>query len=257
MRVYSPRSRPESWAAERKRITRAWTAPFFFMDWVLEWVAFRLSNWKFLEVLEYLGSLSVLVAVIFYVSESGDRTMQRHFQAWQVINTAQGKGGSGGRIEALEELNADRVPLVGVDVSGAFLQGIQLQNARLARSNFSSADARNSSFRFSHFAGSDLHFANFRQGDFTGALFAECDMSDADLSGADLTEADFTGATLDRADLSNAILRGIHWQGIKSLSAANIYGVKDAPDGFVAWALKNGAVETQSADSSPPPQPSP
>lgn len=256
MRVYSPRSKPETWAAQRKRITRAWTAPFVYIDWILEWAAFRLGNWNFLEVLEYLGSLSVLVAVIFYVSESGDRTMQRHFQAWQVINTAQGKGGSGGRIEALEELNADRVPLVGVDVSGAFLQGIQLPNARLARSNLSSADARNSSFRFAHFADSDLHFANFRQGDFYGVLFARCNMDDADFSGADLTEADLTGATLDRADLSNATLRAIHWQGIKSLRMANIYGVKDAPDGFVAWALQKGAVETQSADSDPP-QPSP
>jgi hypothetical protein len=252
MRAYPQRPRPESWAAQKKRITRAWTAPFFFMDWILEWAAFRLSNWKFLEVLEYLGSLSVLVAVIFYVSESGDRTMQRHFQAWQVINTAQGKGGSGGRIEALEELNADRVPLVGVDVSDAFLRGISLGNARLARSNLSAADARNSSFRSSNFTDSDLHFANFRQGDFYGALFAECDMDDTDFSGADLTEADLTGATLDRADLSNTTLRSIHWQGIKSIRMANIYGVKDAPDGFVAWALQKGAVETESGDNDPP-----
>ncbi len=39
------------------------------------------------------------MAVIFYFSESGDRLKQKHYQAWQVINTAQGKGGSGGRIE--------------------------------------------------------------------------------------------------------------------------------------------------------------
>src|SRR3984957_20259912 len=56
-------------------------------------------------------------------------------QAWQVINTAQGKGGSGGRLEALQELNVDRIPLVGVDVSGAFLQGATLANARFFRAN--------------------------------------------------------------------------------------------------------------------------
>jgi hypothetical protein len=83
-------------------------------------LAYLLSNWKFLEVLEYIGSLSVLVAVLFYFSGSGDRTKQKHYQAWQVINTAQGKGGSGGRVAALQELNADGVPLVGVDLSGAF-----------------------------------------------------------------------------------------------------------------------------------------
>src|ERR1700741_4710735 len=76
---------------------------------------------------------------IFYFSESGNRIKQKHYQAWQVINTAQGKGGSGGRIEALEELNADGVPLVGVDVSSAFLQGLTLERANLLRADFSSA----------------------------------------------------------------------------------------------------------------------
>ena len=93
----------------------SWLIPFIAFEWVWDWVAFFLSRWSFLEVLEYLGRFSVLVAVIFYFSESGDRIKQRHYQAWQVINTAQGKGGSGGRIEALQELNADGVPLVGVD----------------------------------------------------------------------------------------------------------------------------------------------
>jgi len=40
----------------------------------LEWAAFLLSIWKLLVMLEYLSSLSVLAAVLFYFSESGDRT---------------------------------------------------------------------------------------------------------------------------------------------------------------------------------------
>jgi len=59
----------------------------------------------------------VLIVAIFYVAGSGSRVKMRHYQAWQVINTAQDKGGSGGRIEALQELNADKVSPVGVDVS--------------------------------------------------------------------------------------------------------------------------------------------
>src|SRR6266699_3248514 len=66
-----------------------------------------------------------------------DRQKQKHYQAWQVINTAQGKGGSGGRIEALHELNEDRVPLVGVNVSSSFLQGLKLKDASLVRADFS------------------------------------------------------------------------------------------------------------------------
>jgi len=74
---------------------------------LVEWVAF-------LEVLEYFGTLSVLLAVVSYFSESKYRIRRKHYQAWQVINSAQGKGGSGGRIDAPEELHADGVPMVGV-----------------------------------------------------------------------------------------------------------------------------------------------
>ncbi len=248
MRVFSPRERPESWATRKQRISSAWALPFSKMEWGLEWVAFLLSNWKLLEVLEYLSSLSVLAAVLFYFSESGDRTKQKHYQAWQVINTAQGKGGSGGRIEALQELNADRVPLIGVDVSGAFLQGIRMGGARLLRSNFSAVDARNGAFRLSDFTDADLRSSNFRQSDFYDARFVRCDMDDADFWGADLTEADLAQASLERTDLRNTNLRNLHWRDIRSLKMANIYGVKNAPEGFVAWAVKKGAVEIESDD---------
>jgi Pentapeptide repeats (8 copies) len=246
MRIFSPRERPESWVAKKQRVTSTWVLPFSKVEWVLEWAAFFLSNWKLLEVLEYLSSLSVLAAVLFYFSESGDRTKQKHYQAWQVINTAQGKGGSGGRVEALQELNADRVLLVGVDVSGAFLQGIRLRGARLARSNFSEVDARNSAFRFSDFTDADLHSANFRESDFYNTRLVRCDMDDADFWGADLTGADLAGASLERGDLRYANVRDIHWQEIGNLKMADVYGVKNAPAGFAAWALKQGAVEIES-----------
>lgn len=110
MILHEVRKRPASWNSLVNRVKRRWMIPFMAFEWVTQWVAFLLSNWSFLEVLEYFGSFSVLVAVIFYFSESGNRIKQRHYQAWQVINTAQGKGGSGGRIDALQELNADNVP---------------------------------------------------------------------------------------------------------------------------------------------------
>src|SRR5271163_590067 len=167
--MHGRRKRPAPFAQWSANLRQRWLLPFLALEWVWEWVAFVLSNWKFLEVLEYLSSLSVLIAVIFYFSESGDRAKQKHYQAWQVINTAQGKGGSGGRLEALEELNADHVPLVGVDVSGAYLQGIKLAGSKLVRSNFSAADARNSDFRDADFSDSDLHGGNFRNADFSKA----------------------------------------------------------------------------------------
>ncbi|WP_263368281.1 pentapeptide repeat-containing protein [Edaphobacter bradus] len=221
-----------------------WIVPFIAFEWMWEWVAFLLSKWSFLEVLEYLGSFSMLVAVIFYFSESGNRIKQRHYQAWQVINTAQGKGGSGGRIEALQELNADKVPLVGVDVSSAFLQGLKLEHANLLRADFSAADLRGSDLESADFTSADLHSANFRGSNLENASFEDADMKGADLSGANLSGANLDGADLSNADLTDADLRNIRWKGLRNIKGANIAEVKNAPDGFVEWALKEGAVQT-------------
>ena len=244
MRVFAAREKPETWAACRERVPHAALVPFHALEWAFEWAAYTLSNWKFLEVLEYLGSLSVLVAVLFYFSESGDRAKQKHYQAWQVINTAQGKGGSGGRIDALQELNEDGVSLVGVDVSGAFLQGIRLEGASLVRSNLNAADLRNSALERADFSDANLRSANFRGASLARADLRGTDLTDADLTGADLTGADLDGATLDNADLTKANLSGIQWKGIASVKKANVYGVKNAPEGFAEWAARMGAAST-------------
>jgi hypothetical protein len=248
------RKRPAAWAIRKQSIKHSWAVPLWAIEWFWEWIAYILSNWSFLEVLEYLGSFSILIAVVFYFSESGDRLKQKHYQAWQVINTAQGKGGSGGRLEALQELNADGVPLVGVDVSGAFLQGIHLERARLLRSNFNAADLRDSDFAGADFSDADLRFGNFRQSNLRNASFQRASLEDADLWGTDLDNADLSGATLTNADLRFANLANIRWRDARTLKNANVFGVKNAPDGFVSWALQHGAVQVES-DS--PTQPAP
>lgn len=240
MILHTPRNRPSPWR-ERKQSTR-WPAPLVFIEWIWEWTAWALSNWAFLEVLEYLGTFSVLVAVIFYFSEAGDRVKLRHYQAWQVINTAQGKGGSGGRIEALQELNADRVPLVGVDVSSAFLQGLHLHHANLLRSDFSAADVRNSDLSDCDFTLANLNSVNLRDANLDRARLVQTNLDDSDLTGASLADTDLTGATLDNADLRNTNLGGARWQGIQSIKGANVARLRNAPAGFVDWAVKNGAV---------------
>ena len=246
MQIRLHRKRPVPWSLRRQTIRHAWAVPLWAFEWFWEWVAYILSNWSFLEVLEYLGSFSILIAVIFYFSESGDRLKQKHYQAWQVINTAQGKGGSGGRVEALQELNADGVPLVGVDVSGAFLQSIHLQGARLVRSNFSGADLRDSDFAFADFSDANLRSVNFRQSNLHNAHFQHVHLDYADLWGADLSGADLSGAEIDSVDLRFANLANVHWHDLRTVKNANIYGVKNAPDGFISWALQHGAVQSES-----------
>ncbi len=247
MNSREPMRRPGDWKTERGLLKHRWMVPFRGFNWVWEWVAYALANWSFLAVLESLGSFSVLIGVIFYFSESGDRIKLKHYQAWQVINTAQGKGGSGGRIEALQELNADKVPLVGVDVSTAFLQGLKLERANLLRADFSATDLRDCDFKSADFTDANLQWANLRRGNLEGASFAGADMKDSDLVGADLAGARFDRADLGDADLRFTDLKDIEWKKIKTISKANIVGVKNAPDGFVEWALKNGAVQDAAA----------
>ena len=246
MRVRIHRKRPDPWAIRKQTITRAWTKPFWAFEWFCEYAAFLLNNWSFLEVLEYLSSFGVIIAVVFYFAESGDRIKQKHYQAWQVINTAQGKGGSGGRIEALQELNKDGIPLVGVDVAGAFLQGIQLAHAHLVRSNLSAADLRDSDLAFADLSDSDLQNANLRQCNLHHADLQRAKLIEADLFGADLSGVDLSGATLNHADLRNTNLTHFKWREIVNLKDANVFGVKNAPEGFVDYALKHGAVQIES-----------
>lgn len=59
--------------------------------------------------------------------------------------------------------------------------------------------------------------------------------------GASLAGAGLTGACLEDADLRNTDLAGVLWRDIKSIQGANIYGVRNPPDGFLPWALEHGA----------------
>jgi hypothetical protein len=248
MRLFYQPTRPPSWSERRAECRRKWALPFVLLEWYFEWAAWALGCWAFLEMLEYLSTFSVLVAVIFYFAESPDRTRQRHYAAWAVINSAQGKGGSGGRIEALEELNHDRVALTGLDGSMAFLQGVQLSHAMLSRCSFQAADLRQSNLRSSDLTFCNLQSANFRHADFSHAQLADADLTEADLNSADLTSADLERADFSGADLRNANLNGANWKDIASLRQANVFGVRNASEAFIKFALEHGAVTAQSDD---------
>jgi hypothetical protein len=246
MFIYTERKRPAPLSHYHEEARHPMLVPLHWVEWSCRWLVYWLSGWAFLEVLEYVGTLSVFFAVVSYFAESGDRIKQKHYQAWQVINTAQGKGGAGGRIDALEELNKDGVPLEGVDVSDAYLQGVDLQSAELERSNFSSADVRGGSFKAARLEFANLASANVRNGSFENADLRNATLQDADLQGADLGGADLEGVDLSKADLRNADLHNIKWSKIADLKLANIFGVKNPPADFNRWALEKGAVAIES-----------
>ena len=151
------------------------------------------------------------------------------YQAWQVINSAQGKGGSGGRIDALADLNRNGVSLAGVRLDGAWLEDVKLPRAEL----------RFASLRGTNLQGADLKEANLESADLSDAI-----LLGADLQGAHLKGATFTNAQLATADLRGADLTGIvDWQTIRSASYLNVEGVRNAPAGFRDWMIAHGAVD--------------
>lgn len=239
-KAYDPRPHPGTWADNRSRLRRRWAVPFRWLDWLSRMSAYYLSHWSFLEVLEYAGRFTVLVAVIIYFSEAPDRRKQKHYQAWQVINSAQGQSGGGGRAEALEELHHDHVPLVALNVSKAYLQGVKLPGADLHRSEMNDADLRDSDLHGANLESANLS-ANLRNSDLRRANLIDANLTDADLTGADLGGADLSGADLSRAELVAANLANANWRKITSVKDANVSGVRNAPEGFVSWALTHGA----------------
>ena len=159
--------------------------------------------------------LSVIVAAITYYAEAPQRTKEKHYQAWQAINTAHGQGGSGGRIEALQDLNEDDQSLVGLSIANAFLEEVNLagaeldnadfQGARLSGADLRGASLRNADLQDAYFGDSDSDDA--RKANLRGAHFEEADARGANLSGVDLQGAKFNGADLNGAVLSEAQLQ--------------------------------------------------
>jgi len=224
----------ESWQERRKKIMSLWRnrkiKPLIWINSVCAWVHEKLKAIHFFDIGERLGHLAIIVAVIFYVLEAGERQMQaenqrkaKHYQAWQVITLAQGQQSSGGRIDALQDLNKDEISLFAVDISGAFLPGIKLKDAFLADANLAEAE---------------LMFADLSEAYLGGANLSGADLFNANLAEATFINADLTGANIEGADLTQIQ----DWRAIASIEHANIYGIKNPPDGFIEWAIEHGAV---------------
>ena len=79
----------------------------------MEWFVYRLRSLALFDLLELAGRCTVLVVAIFWVLEADNRAKERHYRAWDLINSARGSTGDGGRRDALQDLNKDRVSLSG------------------------------------------------------------------------------------------------------------------------------------------------
>jgi hypothetical protein len=211
----------------------------------------RLRRSVLLELVELGASLSILFAgASYFLTRNAVREEQRkerHYQAWQVLSTAQGKTGNGGRIEAMQELLADGVPLIAVDVHGATLLAVKLPGAELFSANLDSAILFAANLRGAALGSASLRGAELISADLGGAMLAGANLGGANLMCADLSRARVSGADFTDALLYQADLAGIRdWHEIQGLRGANLVQVRHAPPGFMRWAVDSmGAVQEE------------
>ena len=246
-----------------------------------DWLSKAFSWWentsaeKFLENLEqHLRELAVLsllalvtnATIIFgfwsWIFGNDDRLKQKHFQAWQVINSAIGEKTEGGRRDAIDDLYEDGIPLTGLNLKGAFLPGLQLPTKCFSlwrwfevpaffckkfsfltvslEAKLSEADFQEARLSRANFQGADLSDANFQGADLSGAQFQRANLSRANFqqSKTILLEANFQKARLLETEFPNAILSETDFRTAE-LSDSNFQGAILLDSNFQEAALSN------------------
>lgn len=190
------------------------------------------SPW--IQLLEYLGRFTVVVAVISWAVNGEERRIQSHYQAWSIVNGASGHAGDGGRQYALEHLSRDGVSLSGLNLRSAQLEGAQLPGAELSKASLESAVLTRANLEEATLFEADLNSARLtsirarrsiliaarlNSSVLVNASLIEANLSDATLSGANLFWADLDGAQLSGANLQDADMRCTHMQNTALLLA--------------------------------------
>ncbi|MBT5532431.1 hypothetical protein HOK31_05185, partial [Candidatus Poribacteria bacterium] len=143
--------------------------------------------------------------------------------------------------------------LRGADVStrpaGWIAEGLDGQVTEAAFAQVKGARLADRDLRFMHGDGAFMVRADLRSSDLHGAQLGSADLRRAVLSSADLSGANLRAARLRGADLRGADLARVRdWEEIDDIARANISHVRNAPDGFVEWALESGAVQKDEAE---------
>lgn len=159
------------------------------------------ESWLFCQIresvlLNILEGFSILVAVLLFFLEAPERDKQAHYEAWKTIDSAHGLRNSYARVQALQDLNSDRVALRGFTAPEADLSGIDLSGADLSHAYLSGADLSNANLSNADLSHANLVEAKLNNANLTNSLLTGADISYADLIEADLQEVDFVGANI-------------------------------------------------------------
>ena len=156
-------------------------------------------------------------------------------------------------------LPTEYVNLHDADLSEAWLDSADLRQvsfrgSALRKTNFNSTQLSGAMFKFAdaagaYFMGTQADGVQFMFSDLSGAIFSQAILTDANFNQTTLKGAtisgDVRGASFYQANLENASLGLENWRLIDTIDGTNIFGVRHAPDGFIEWALANGAIQVE------------
>jgi len=179
--------------------------------------------WLWTEVAAVLVGLAIVLPTGYALwNDLKDRKTQRNAQAWEsVTRIAPGNSGKG---PALEYLNSQGIPLVGISLSAkkndgaSYLMAVNLPDAILESANFSkanleSADFSRANLRKADLSGATLKSAKLSNANLKRAKLPQANLQDADLTLANLWNADLSAVNLSEANLSETNLRKANLSG--------------------------------------------
>ncbi|MEO1341014.1 MAG: pentapeptide repeat-containing protein [Cyanobacteria bacterium J06635_13] len=191
--------------------------------------------WLFCQIrqsvlLNIVEGFSILVAVWLFFLEAPERDKQAHYEAWKTIDSAHGLRNSYARLQALQDLNSDRVPLRGfnapeADLRGIDLSGADLSNAYLSGADPSNANLSNADLSHANLVETKLNNANLSNSLLTGADISYADLIEADLQSVDFVGANIIGANLVRSNLAQAYFGDVNFNQCR-LNDANLQKTK-------------------------------
>lgn len=193
------------------------------------------ESWLFCQIresvlLNIVEGFSILVAVWLFFLEAPERDKQAHYEAWKTIDSSHGLRTSYARLQALQDLNSDRIPLRGFNAPEADLRGINLVGADLRSAYLSGADLSNANLSHANLSHANLVETKLTNANLSNCLLTGANISYGDLIEADLQEVDFVGANIVganfvRSNLTQAYFGDVNFNECR-LNDANLHKTK-------------------------------
>ncbi len=200
------------------------------------------NNQALLGLLGLVGNVGIIIAVVTYIGSEKQRRNAEVLNAWQTITSAYGQAGSGGRIQALEFLNASpganwrrKFPWVcaphplcvwpAESLAGINLAVEAIEINPSTEGNPLSTDNNKAIEKFPgiylakiQLPNADLGHANLQSADLWDANLQNAILLNANLQGALLISTNLQGTHLDDANLQNARLTDANLQNARLIN---------------------------------------